>query len=300
MANKLLKKLEKNGESNIRLFVVGGVLLFALSIGLWINNIYLNPTNVFWGSFSNNISTIGFTKTTKTNSSGASLKQVVQIGLGGSSYSHSLTYLTRSGTTVVTEENNSPTYEYVRYLKISANPKNAGGKTANYSKVLNIWGYQAIPKGSLSKTTQTFYQSLFGILPFGNLTSSQRNSLLSFAKSHKVYVVNKSKSETINGQKVDSLTVSVNLSGYIEMMQKFGGYINYEGLAGINPSQYSKRPPVKITVSINPISRNLVRINNGSPSGITDYSGFGIDPAFKAPTKYISLQQLQTKIQAIK
>ena len=84
------------------------------------------------------------------------------------------------------------------------------------------------------------------------------------------------------------------------MMQKFGGYINYDGLAGINPSQYSKRPPVKITVSINPVSRNLVRINNGSPSGITDYSGFGIDPAFKAPTKYISLKQLETIIQAIK
>ena len=300
MANKLIKKLEQKEDINIRLFVIGGIILFGISIGLWINNIYLNSTNIFWASFSNNLRTNGFTKTSTSNNNGSSLKQVVQLGLAGESNAHSFTYLTQNGTKVATEEINSPTYEYVRYLNISANSKNNGGTTKGYSKILNIWGYSSNSKESNSQTTQTFYQSVLGILPFGNLTSDQSNALISFAKSHKVYIVNSSKSAILNGQKVDKLSVSVDLKGYVELMQKFAGYIHYTGLDGISPSLYAKRPPVKITVSVNPISRNLVQVSNGTITGTTDYSGFGIDSPIKLPSKHISLNQLQAKIQAIK
>ena len=177
MANKLLKKLEKDGESNIRLFVIGGVLLFALSIGLFINNIYLNPTNVFWASLTNDLSTTGFTKEINNSTNQTSVKQVVQVAFSGSSYAHSITTLTQSGTTVVTEEINSPDSEYVRYLNISS----SNNDNKNYKPVLNLWGYQNSTKASGAQSTRTFYQSIFGILPFGNLTPDQRDNLLKIA-----------------------------------------------------------------------------------------------------------------------
>jgi hypothetical protein len=299
MANNLLRKLEKDGESNTRLFVIGGILLFGIAIGLYINNIYLNPTNVFWTSFKNNITTNGFTKENTTTNSGETLRQVIQIGLVGKNYAHSFSYLTHSGTTVVTEEINSPTYEYVRYVNIKANPKNSGGKTKDYKKVLNIWGYSPI-KSISQQSTETFYQTIFGLMPFGNLSPDQSDSLLSYAKTNKVYTVVKSKSATVNGQKVDSLTVAISLEGYVKMMQKFGGYINYNALNGISAQAYAGRKPVQVSISINPISRNLVQINNGQVNGINNYSGFGIDPSLTLPKNTISLTNLQAKIQSIK
>ena len=120
MVNNLLKKLEKKGETNTRLIVIGGFLILAAGIGVWINSIYLNPNNIFWDSFSNNLSTVGFTKHVTKKSGQSSMNQLVQISLSNNNYAHSITTLTQSGTTVVTEEINGVSDEYVRYINISS------------------------------------------------------------------------------------------------------------------------------------------------------------------------------------
>jgi len=259
MTNKLIKKLD-NKSSNNRLFIIGGIILLAVGVGLWFNSIYLNPTNIFWDSLSNDLSTVGFTKEINNSTSQTSVKQVVQIVLCGNSYAHSITTLTQSGTTVVTEEINSPDSEYVRYLNIASNNKD----NKIYAPVLNLWGYQNSTRASGAQSTRTFYQTIFGILPFGNLTPEQRDNLIGIAKQQNVYSVNSKDvtHETIAGKKVDTLTVNVNLQGYIKLMKTFAGYVGFKGLDGIDPSQYSSQKPVAVKISIEPVSRNLVQIDN--------------------------------------
>jgi hypothetical protein len=297
MTNKLIKKLDNNSSNN-RLFIIGGVILLAIGFGLWFNSIYLNPTNIFWDSLSNDLSTAGFTKEINNSTSQTSVKQTVQIVFCGNSYAHSITTLTQSGTTVVTEEINSPDSEYVRYLNIST--ANNGAK--NYKPVLNLWGYQKSTKASGAQSTRTFYQTIFGIIPFGNLTPEQRNNLMSIAKKEKVYTVNTKDvtHETVAGKKVDTLKVNVNLQGYIKLMKTFAGYVGFKGLDGIDPSQYSSQKPVAVKISIEPVSRNLVQIDNGTATGKSQYSGFGADPMISLPKEKISLTELEKKVQAIK
>jgi len=297
MTNKLIKKLDNNSSNN-RLFIVGGIILLAIGVGLWINSIYLNPTNVFWASLTNDLSTTGFTKEINNSTNQTSVKQVVQVAFSGSSYAHSITTLTQSGTTVVTEEINSPDSEYVRYLNISS----SNNDNKNYKPVLNLWGYQNSTKASGAQSTRTFYQSIFGILPFGNLTPDQRGNLLKIAKQENVYKVNSKEvtHETIAGKKVATLKVEVNLQGYIKLMKTFAGYVGFKGLDSIDPSQYASQKPVTVKISIEPASRNLVQIDNGTAAGKSLYSGFGVDPMLTLPKDKISLTNLEKKIQAIK
>ncbi len=297
MTNKLIKKLDNNSSNN-RLFIIGGIILLAVGIGLWFNSIYLSPTNIFWDSFSNDLSTVGFTKEINNSTSQTSVKQAVQIVFSGTSYAHSITTLTQSGTTVVTEEINSPESEYVRYLNIASNNKDS--KT--YAPVLNLWGYQNSTRDSGAQSTRTFYQTIFGILPFGNLTPEQRDKMLNIAKQQKVYSINSKEvvHETIKGKKVDTLKVNVNLQGYIKLMKALAEYVGFKGLDGIDPSQYSSQKPVPVKISIEPISRNLVQIDNGTSTGKSQYSGFGADPMISLPKDKISLTELEKKVQAIK
>jgi len=300
MVNNLLKKLEKKGETNTRLIVIGGFLILTAGIGVWINSIYLNPNNIFWDSFSNNLSTVGFTKQATNKSGQSSMNQLVQVSLSNNNYAHSITTLTQSGTTVVTEEINGVSDEYVRYINISTNSKN-GGSSKNFKPLLNKWGYQSAKTSGKPLSSRTFYQTIFGILPFSNLTEQQRSTIVNYAKTNKVYTVNAKtiKHETLNGQNVYTMEVTIKLEGYIKMMQQLSKYNGFEALKNVDPAQYAKQPPVVVKISINPISRNLVQINNGSSTGITSYSGFGINPLTQLPKDHISLTQLQKKIQSL-
>ena len=126
--------------------------------------------------------------------------------------------------------------------------------------------------------------------------------MLSIAKQQKVYSINSKEvvHETIKGKKVDTLKVNVNLQGYIKLMKALAEYVGFKGLDGIDPSQYSSQKPVPVKISIEPISRNLVQIDNGTSAGKSQYSGFGADPMISLPKDKISLTELEKKVQAIK
>ncbi len=298
MANILLKKLDNHSKDNLRLYVIGGIVVFGIGIGIWFNSIYLSPNNVFWDSFANNLSTNGFTKSQAYFNGTYDIDQKVQLSLGANNYSHSITTLTQGKKVVTTEEINSPNYEYVRYLNIATDQKAADKKSISYKKDLNIWGYSKNSVSANTRSTQTFYENLFGIVPFGNLPSNEKNQLVSYARENKVYKIDyKSiKNQTINGKSVVTLNVSVSRYGYTSLMKMFAKDVGFKGLDAVNPKQYKSLPPITMKFSIEPISRNLVQLDSGSKSGQLSYSGFGIDPQLKLPTKFISLIDLETKI----
>lgn len=299
MANTLLTKLDNQSKNNTRLYIIGGIILFGIGISVWFNSLYLNPTNMFWDMFSNNLSTNGFTTSQKYFNGSYNINQKTQIALAGDNYAHTITTLSQVGASVTTEEINSPNYEYVKYLDISSNKKNAANKSINYTKDLNIWGYGKNYNNASQQIKETFYKTLFSILPLANLSTTQRNDLISYAKSHKVYTIdNKINKQTINGVHVDTLSVKVNRLGYIGMMELFAKDVNFLGLGNVSPKQYEKLPAITVQISIDPISRNLVKINSGSALNASSYSGFGVNPLYKLPTKTIDLQVLEARIRS--
>ena len=59
-------------------------------------------------------------------------------------------------------------------------------------------------------------------------------------------------------------------------MKTFAGYVGFKGLDSIDPSQYASQKPVTVKISIEPASRNLVQIDNGTAAGKSLYSGLSL------------------------
>jgi hypothetical protein len=74
--------------------------------------------------------------------------------------------------------------------------------------------------------------------------------------------------------------------------------VNFLGLGNVSPKQYENLPAITVQISIDPISRNLVKINSGSALNASSYSGFGVNPLYKLPTKTIDLQVLEARIRS--
>ncbi len=291
---------KEDQETYFKTILIISLALACFILWLWWARVYTSKSSVFRGMLLNNLSTRGFTKSLKQEEAGESLQQVSQIQFGGQYLANVKTDIVQPAQggeiKVSTQTLSTPTEDYVRYTSVDM-PQVDGAAKRNFSSLTSIWGKSIKAEGGGS----TFLESIYGIVPFGNLPSKQRNELLAMIHSKDVYKTDFSKTEVKqeDDRTVYVYDVEVNLRAYAEVIKSLDKTLNLKQMDKLNPDDYQNADPVKIKLTIDKLSRRLTKIYYQEEQRQEEISGYGISKNIDLPKDTISSQELEGRLQQI-
>jgi len=278
--------------------VVGAtIVLVVLSIiGFGIGKSDDSAQEVFWTAVKNSMSTTAVTITATGSTSGETERVVSQLDFGPVPSSRTLTTLSNSGASAETEALTTPKAEYTRYDYIHKK-----GKAVNFSSVEGLWAKTSSFEGDL--IPPTFAQTLLSQplpIPIGNLTSSERTSLLGQIQSEQIYTVDfpSAKRVTYRDRAAYAYKVSIQPVLYLQLLKGYAPEIGMQQLRQVNPNQYDGQPDVVATWTIDAKSKQLVQADYGA-GRVEDYGGWGVPITISAPTHAISAGVLQQRLNSL-
>jgi hypothetical protein len=306
MSSISLNDLSNRREVYYWLYITGSLLFIFMAL-LWWNKASVDPASVFWGTVRNNMSTTGVTLHIDEGSTSAKDSQAIQYSLGTTNQVHSTRTVTQGTTVVKTESVGDAKSTYTRYTGIKASQKTASGKTADFSKVMNVW---AIPSSDTS-STQLLPQVALGLalplgavpMPIGYITPTQREAIVKAMQSRSLYQVsftNKAvKKETKNGRLLYTYSVSMQPELYITIMKMFAKDVGVKDLENVDASQYASSSSVTVALTIDAHAQQLVKVENTTQGYAETYTGYGVPVNVSMPKNPISYAELQKRLQAL-
>ena len=246
----------------------------------------------------NSLRTTGVTKTTEQDNQGSTLKQISQAQFGATNIINVNTVIEQgeegNRTKVVTETIGTPQENYARYVEIDTPDS---GQTPDFGDALDTWGVQKQEEGGSS----VFSEATYGAVLFGNLPVSQSNELIQIMKDNAVYIPNYEdvKSESIDGKKVKTYSVTVNTKAYVELLKKYDEILGLGVVDEINPDDYEQAPPISLNLSVDPVSRTLRKVEFTADGRQELLSGYGISKDVELPDSPIPRKELESQLQNI-
>ena len=280
------------------------VVLVLVGSSAWWLFIWQDPHRVFDDMIAGNLETLSVTRTITAGNATQSIDQTVRLQMGSTNAADWLVLAKQNGATVRTESIGTQASGYIRYVNIAPAKQPANSKQTDFSSVLNIWAHADGKTDANLKTL--FAQSLFDITsaptpPIGNLPDDQRENILSFIRDQKVFTpdFNTVKSETVGGRSVYTYDVSVQLAAYARMMQAFAHDLGMNTLDTLDPEQYVNLQPIKVTMSVDRASHQLVKLVYGNSGYVQTYGDWGQATPIVLPKDTITTTELQSRLQSL-
>lgn len=284
------------------LLIVGGLLAFVLSGWLWWEKVYQSPSRVFWGMFDSAMNTRSVTRHTIQDTGAAKLDQKIRLGFGGENYAYGMTTITQQSPEgeqrVVTETIGLPKMDFARYKEIDPGQSGSDGNRLDFSSITGIWGKS---ESEEMKQDGYFSEAFLGIVPFASMQQSDRAYIVNMMKDRDVYHTDLSQMERTfdNGKRVYKYKVAIKPQAYVQMLQEFLRRSGFGELSGLDPQNYADAADVELSLFIDPVSRQLVKITYDSGIREERYGDYGIQSKLQIPQETISMEELQSRLQAI-
>jgi hypothetical protein len=277
-----------------------GLIVLLAGVVLWWQFVYLSPRYAFNDMLDLNLSTTSVTKNQLASSNSQVSLQRINMQFGVQNTVRSVATVRSAAGSVTTETIGKPGVAYVRYTNISD-----AGKSHKYTNVVNVWAKAS--QTSSNTPTGLFTQSVLDVtaaptLPVGFVEQGQRANMLTYIKDEKVFTADYTKvaTKTINGRAAYEYPVSVKLAPYLRLMQQYAHTYGLKDLDQLSPSDYQSAAPVKITVAVDKVSHQMLRVTLPSSGFNETYTDQGIFKPIATPTTTISADALQQRLNAIK
>lgn len=299
--------LRKQQMSLARLMFAAGILLFLLSGGFWLEKVYGSATNTFWGMVEGNLKTTGQAQSAVQGdaSQGLIQDQNIQVELGAQAIAAATTKIAQNPNTeqqvkIDNETISTPTTNYVRYTDIDIRQKLPNGNMPDFTKAENVWAQEPNSGSGRSSLINAMFGSL-GRMPVGNLNPKQRQELVRTMQDNKVYTINSAntKKEYRGIRPAITYDISVNVQQYVFMLKKFDEMSGMNQLKSVDPTQFPEGEKIKLKATVDVLSRNLLSVTYVSNKQTENFGGFGSYISINAPSNAVSLQELDTQLQAI-
>jgi hypothetical protein len=280
-------------------FAVAAVLLAAL----WWVLIWQSPQRAFTDMLANNLAAASVTKVAVAQAKSQGVEQYARLQMGSTNAADWLVVARQVDSAATTESIGTPAAGYIRYVQITSSRQDAS-RHFNFSKIVNVWSKS---DGRVDTSLDhLFAQTVLDIgsaplPPIANLPESERQNILAYIRDEKIFTpaYKDVKQENLYGRQVYTYTVSVRLGAYVRMMQTFARDVGLKNLDTIDPSQYSTIPPVKLRMSVNKTSHQLVGVAYIGSNFAQRYTDWGLVAPITVPATTISTTELQTRIQAL-
>ncbi len=290
--------------SLVKVIVLLGVVLLAVSVVGWWKMVYSSPKNVFDRMIANTLATPAVTKVSNQVDEAQNLNQISALITEPQQIVHSKSVLTQSAdtnTSVITESIGTPDAEFVRYTDINTSQKSATGGAFDFSSVKGVWGKTDLSDPN-SGGGQLFNQAVLGVVPTANVRQPYRDALIKEIKTDGVYKTDYSsvKRQKVNGRPVYTYQVEVTPVPYVTMLKNFARSIGLTQLEQVNPEQYKNSAPLQFTFEIDVWSGQLVKVVYTGSSRTETYGGYGANSPIALPAQSIGVDELQNRLQQIR
>jgi hypothetical protein len=267
--------------------------------------VHSNSKRVFWAAIDNAFQTDSFSRQTLQGSTGQSFNQKVYVKTSGKQLAKGTNEIIQSGDGgfhVLTNIVGTPVTDYVSYVSVKTDQKNAKGDTLDYSSILGLWG-KSDPADPSQTNGQLYNQSVLGALPISNLSFHQRKQLVKLIKDKNVYTTDYTKvdKKIIDGRPTYVYNVSVDAVAYITMLKEFGKMVGLTQLAQADPNQYGGSAPLHFQFIIDVWTHQVKKIRYSGSVREEVYGSYGIRSRLSSdlPKDTISVQELQQRVQSI-
>jgi hypothetical protein len=282
----------------VRFSLSGLIIIIILAIGVlsWYNNVYANTERVFWDMVENNLATNSITKEINQGSGNSSADEFSQLSFTPNPLVRDVKKVTgnsgQSTVHITVESIGTPKDTYQHYLLI----QQPGKSQEKFRSVYPLWLRNG---GNAQSDTTLFNQKLLdsGIL-FGSLPLKQRSQTIDYLRS--AYSVNfdSAKKEKINGRRVFTYSAKLKLRNYFTAVHYYAKSMNLPTADQIKPENYKASDQFSLTISVDVLSRQINNIIYPSTGTTEQYSGYGIMANFSPPKSTASYQKLQDTIQS--
>lgn len=293
-------RVTQDNESNTLVLIVFIVLVVLFAV-IWsiFHFVYESTDNVFYGMLNNSLSTSSFTKRIIQGSSQNLVAQTIYVETGAKNIALSKELQLVSGGVGKVETLNigTPTTDYSKITELQTDQRNAQGTLLNYSPVVNVWSINK--PGPAGRTSgQLFTSAILGsVVPIGNVTTGQKNSLINYIKTQKVYLLGKVTKDTVAGRTQYTYVVGVNLPAFATMLNQFGTDLGMK-LPPTNTKPLEHEIETA-DVTIDALSRQLIGIRYIDTKTTEAFSSFNVKTAVSLPKAKESLSSLEAEISKI-
>lgn len=289
--------------SIINATVLVGIIILIGAAYSWWHWVYSSPKHVFDRMIVTSLSSNSVTRTIKQDDGVQILDQTSQLTLAPNKRVHATNTLRQvadAGTVVDTESIATPTTDFVRYLGIKTSQKNSKGNNFDFASVVGLWG-KADNQDELSGGAQLFTQNLLGVMPVANLPAQARKDLVKLITSNQVFKTDYKSVKRANedGRPVYSYDVTIEPKAYVSMLKLFARDVGLTQLEHVDPAQYEGSDPLKFTFDVDVWSGQLRNITYKDSQRSEHMAAYGAQLLINPPASAVTLDELQSKLQAI-
>jgi hypothetical protein len=287
-----------------RLLTYTGILLLVVSGWLWWSRIYTDPQRVFTAMLENSLSTPSVTRHVTQAGQGNTLDQYIELDLGAQNLARITTTLGQgsgdAAAKVVTESIGTTGADYTRYLFIDTNERNSQGQALSFDDVIGVWAKNDEPQSGQASNNRYFNEALLGVVPFANLDTGQRESLLRTIQDKGVFKTELAAQGRQNGRRVYVYKATITPRSYIEMLQSFTKALGLGAVEGLEQENYEGVAPLNLELSVDVLSRQLVGVGYPANGRQEVYSGHGLKRNVTLPEETIPVSELQQRLQNLR
>ncbi len=291
--NKLTEKLTFDSQL-VRLIFLSGFLILAFAGFMWYENIYKNPSNVFFGMIDNNLSTYGVTRSiAQKETAGFGFERDTKISyipeFSVASKTRLVQNVKKNKTVVVTKSITKNNKTVSSYVEISG-----GDKDKNYNPIINRWFEDRLSKDQVAETVGLVPGFVAGTPPFLNLDNNTKQSAIEKIKANEVYDVDfgSVKKTEYNGKSAYEYDVDVNIGQYLYMMRDLSNKSNID-ISQINIDAYTSNPPIELLMTVSIDGRQLLKAIDKQTGREETFSSYGAVSFVNLPTVNISKVQIE-------
>jgi hypothetical protein len=282
-----------------------GVVLLVVSGYLAYTRLYLSKDRRFWIAIENSMSTQSYVREITAGGTGNRTVEKTRYTFGPQATIEKLTSVgAKSATTesnVVTQTVATPSAQFVSYVDITTSEKKPNGDAYNFDSVKGVWARQAeaTTQEEADQLKQDFVQQHVTIVPFGNLSGVARRNLLQELKSSGVYEIDRLNivKQEIDGKNYMAYPVRVHLKKYVSILQKHFYELGYGTFSALDPSQYTETAKYNATLLLDMNGTTLRGMATSTQTEL--YVNYGTSRKTTIPTNAISLDDLQSRLQAL-
>lgn len=279
-----------------------GLVVLSAGLALWWQFIFTDSEQVFKGMVNQTLKTSSVTRSVVQDSGAQTLSQINRLQFGADPAVIGETTISQTGETtaeVITEEIGIPDRDYVRYQSIQTSQRDSDGEAIDFEDVIGIWGVSDSAPG---QPGESFGEAVFGIIPFANLSTSERRELVSLALESNVYDVDYLgvTKDFEDGRMIYTYPVSLQPQAYIAYLQQVASAIGLTQLESVNPADFQGVNPIRFTVKVDMLTRQPVEVDYGMQAQRSEtLQSHGVIQSLSLPTDPIPAVELQQRIQSL-
>jgi len=300
-SKNIFKKRVSKQTAILTIALTVAVAAFVVSGAFWWSRIFMNPDKVFQSMLANNLSSRSVSRNVVQNDPSNGVDQSTYVSFSAPEVvSQSRTVLSqknrdRSTTTVTTETIGTKNTDLVRY--VSAEGAEGLSIAGNIQGILGVWASRQ-PDTGKGESATFLNEAVFSVVPFGNLTQSQRSQLIDYINQQDVYQYNPVavKKSFKNGRYIYTYNVQLSPKAFVGLLAKYVEVTGIGDSSQLDPSAYESAGPINLKMDIDILSRQLIEIDYGSNGRSETYPSRNLYRDIKIPTETIPFDELQKRL----